>query len=65
MATKSAPITKSRVNAPTPVKEVAVFAKGPNSRIGTTDAYKARVDSTNKVNIAKDANLRKATGRSR
>ena len=52
-----------------PVKTVAktlptvtVFGKSKSGTVGTSQDYKARVDSTNRANLANDAKLRKSRG---
>ena len=52
----------------TPVKEVTVYAKknptpsNNSNAVGTSDDYKARIDSTNKANQAADAASRASRG---
>jgi len=65
MPTTSNNKTPKTVAKPIAVKQVTVTASrkppvtSPNV-VGTSDAYKARVDSTNKANIAANAIKRKA-----
>ena len=54
-----APVKTVGTAKPVAVKQVSVFG---NRKIGTSSEYKARVDSTNRANLANDARMRKQRG---